>query len=80
MNLILFCLICLGDVLPLSTGGVNVIFNDVERLTCTSLPDSLVLHKRCQSEERVLEEVRSTNTPSPSSRPGPAVAPKRFRM
>ncbi|CAF1690348.1 unnamed protein product, partial [Adineta ricciae] len=45
-----------GDVLPSSTGGVNVIFNDVERLTCTSPPDPLVLHKRCQSEERVLRE------------------------
>ncbi|UJR38434.1 hypothetical protein I4U23_031102 [Adineta vaga] len=66
-----------GDVLPSSTGGVNVIFNDVERLTCTSPPDPLILHKRCQSEERVLQE---TNTPSPSSRQGPAVAPKRFRM
>jgi kinesin family protein 23 len=46
-----------GDVLPSSTGGVNVIFNDVERLTCTSPPDPLILHKRCQSEERVLQDV-----------------------
>lgn len=66
-----------GDVIPSSTGGVNVIFNDVERLTCTSPPDPLVLHKRCQSEERVLQ---ITNTISPSIRQGPAVAPKRFRM
>ncbi|CAF4600164.1 unnamed protein product [Rotaria sp. Silwood1] len=66
-----------GDVLPSSTGGVNVIFNDVERLTCTSPPDPLMLHKRCQSEERILQE---TSTQSPSSRQGPAVAPKRFRM
>ncbi|CAF0929828.1 unnamed protein product [Adineta steineri] len=66
-----------GDVLPSSTGGVNVIFNDVERLTCTSPPDPLMLHKRCQSEERVLHE---NNTQSPSTRQGPAVAPKRFRM
>ncbi|CAF2941354.1 unnamed protein product [Rotaria sp. Silwood2] len=66
-----------GDVLASSTGGVNVIFNDVERLTCTSPPDPLMLHKRCQSEERILQE---TTTQSPSSRQGPAVAPKRFRM
>ncbi|CAF1472357.1 unnamed protein product [Adineta ricciae] len=69
-----------GDVLPSSTGGVNVIFKDIERLTYTSPPDPLVLHKRCQSEERVLQEVTSTNTPSPSSRQGSATAPKRFRM
>ncbi|CAF1680082.1 unnamed protein product [Adineta ricciae] len=69
-----------GDVLPSSTGGVNVIFKDVERLTYPSPPDPLVLHKRCQSEERVLQEVTSTNTSSPSSRQSPATAPKRFRM
>jgi hypothetical protein len=46
-----------GDVLLSGTGGVNVIFNDVERLTCTSPPDPLILHKRCQSEERILQEV-----------------------
>ncbi|CAF1629108.1 unnamed protein product [Rotaria magnacalcarata] len=66
-----------GDVLASSTGGVNVIFNDVERLTCTSPPNPLMLHKRCQSEERNMQE---TNTQSLSSRQGPAVAPKRFRM
>ena len=27
-----------SDVLPSSTGGVNVIFKDVERLICTSPP------------------------------------------
>jgi len=33
--------------------------------------------KRCPSEERILQE---TITQSPSSRRGPAVPPKRFRM
>ena len=47
-----------GDVLHSTTGGVNVIFNDVERLTCKSPPNPLTLHKRCKSEERVLENVK----------------------
>lgn len=59
VSMIFSCFVWIqGDVLPSTTGGVNVIFNDVERLTCSSPPDPLSLHKRCKSEERVLENVR----------------------
>ncbi|CAF0842670.1 unnamed protein product [Didymodactylos carnosus] len=66
-----------GDVLHSVGGGVNVIFNDIERLTCQSPPNPLVIKKRAKSAERLLQETR---TPKSSSRQPPEVPPKRFRI
>ncbi|CAF1343311.1 unnamed protein product [Didymodactylos carnosus] len=66
-----------GDVLQSVGGGANVIFNDVERLTCKSPPNPLVIQKRAKSEERLLQETR---TPKSPSRQPPEVPPKRFRI
>jgi len=50
--------------------------NEKYRMVAYEHTEVVQVKKRCQSEERLLQ----SSVPSPSSRQGPAVAPKRFRM